>query len=258
MVIITTATSYLINKSRIFCFCIIALLTSSCIYQQKNSELHVLEKSIEAHGGLDAWRSIDSLNYDKKVILYYENGSVESQVIQHHEYILSPSFSASINWVVDTVEHRILHQGDSTIKLIDGNSVNDSLILQSAFNTVMSAKYVVSQPFKLLDDGVDLTYQGKEGLEDNRSVDVLLADYDTTNSNHTKNDRWWYYFDSNSSLCVANMVNHGETFSYIKNLSYDSTTGIVFNRHRKSYRVDKDKNIEFLRAEYFYENYRIK
>lgn len=218
---------------------------------------NIIQKSITAHGGLDSWTQAKTLSYRKKVTLFDKNGREESSIIQEHNYQLLPSFSASISWIQDNIEHNIVFANDSISKKVNNKYLTDQNELEKALNAVKAAQYVVSQPFKLMDEGIKLTYEGQQVLDNGMLVDAIKAEYDENNIQHTKSDRWWYYFDVNTARCVGNMVNHGDTYSYIKNLTYDSASAIIFNQHRKSYTVDKDRNIQFLRAEYFYSNYKL-
>ena len=115
----------------------------------------------------------------------------------------------------------------------------------------------MSQPFKLSDLGVILSFVGEDVLEEGQAVYVVQASYNTANENHTQSDEWWYFFDQSSYLCLATMVHHGSTYSYIKNLEFDRTTDIVFNAHRKGYAVDSARKILYHQSEYFYRNFEI-
>lgn len=230
---------------------------AGCSTPTNKTAKSIIEKSIETHGGLDTWTQAQSLSYSKTTTLFDKEGNQEYSITQQHDYQLLPSFSASISWMQDSIEHLILFANDSVSKKVNGEYLTDQNELEKALNAVKAAQYVVSQPFKLMDEDIKLTYEGQQVLDDGILVDAVRAEYDKNNVQHTKSDRWWYYFDVNTARCIGNMVNHGDTYSYIKNLSYDSTSAILFNQHRKSYTVDKDRNIQFLRAEYFYNNYRL-
>ena len=103
-----------------------------------------------------------------------------------------------------------------------------------------------------MDKGTNLEYIGEDILADSSQVHVIMPTYADS---EVGSDRWWYYFDKESNMLLANMVNHSPTYSYIINLSYDESTDIVFNAHRKSFFVDSLHNVRYLRAEYFYDNY---
>ena len=56
---------------------------------------------------------------------------------------------------------------------------------------------------------------------------------------------------------VANKVILSDHTSWIENLTYDTSTGLKFNEKRKSYRLNKQGEKTYLRAEYFYSNYSV-
>ena len=56
---------------------------------------------------------------------------------------------------------------------------------------------------------------------------------------------------------IANRVDHLGRLSFIENLSFDETSGLVLHKHRKSYFVNTDNSVKYLRAEYFYGDYKI-
>ena len=72
-----------------------------------------------------------------------------------------------------------------------------------------------------------------------------------------QNDTILYYFDTKTHKLVANKVKHNNNTSLIKNLTFNDTSGFVFNAHRKSYTLKENSEIDFLRAEYFYGNFRV-
>ncbi|MFT4575601.1 MAG: hypothetical protein ACI9SI_000511, partial [Polaribacter sp.] len=71
-------------------------------------------------------------------------------------------------------------------------------------------------------------------------------------------DKWFYYFETKTYQLVATKVVHGARISMIKNVSYDKSTGLLFNHHRKSFFIKPSGEMDYLRAEYFYTNFYIK
>ena len=114
-------------------------------------------------------------------------------------------------------------------------------------------------PFKLLDKGVVLSYEGIDTLRTGKTVHVVKAAYNpSTHDNHSKPDIWWHYFDENDYRQWGYMVQHADHFSYIENLSFISSNDFFLTETRKSYRVDSLRNILYLRAEYGYSDYVLK
>ncbi|NJN41126.1 MAG: hypothetical protein HC811_01645 [Flammeovirgaceae bacterium] len=208
----------------------------------------IVKKSIEAHGGMDKWLEARELSFIKSSELFDATGNTESKIIQRQQFNLQP-LSGTLSWSDSGNQFRIEYDGDNATKFINSEPSSDSLVNINAQNDFMSAHYVACQPFKLLDEGTTLIYQGRDTLNDNQIVDAVNVRYGGEDS-----DQWWYFFDAESSLLVANMVRHGSTYALIENLSYTESGGIKFNHHRKSWRVDSLRNKQFLRAEYFYDS----
>ncbi|GAB5523786.1 MAG: hypothetical protein Roseis2KO_16580 [Roseivirga sp.] len=217
----------------------------------------IVQRAYTAHGGKIVWDNISELSYEKESVVYNADGSVRIQSLQQHRYTMNPGFSAVIEWESNEEAHRIEYTDAGTRKWIDAVEVNDPAIQASSAESVNAARYTVSQPFKLTDPGVKLDYEGIDTLEAGEQVYVIKATYSTENENHTKNDEWWYYFDVETYLCLATMVHHGSSYSYIKNLEYDYTTDIVFNYHRKGYAVDSTRKVLYHQSEYFYRDYKL-
>lgn len=241
---------------RFFGLIIICACLLSCKYEPDLNE--ILENAYKVHGGKEAWDALESLSYEKESTVFDADSSVRFQSLQQHYYQLSPQFQANIQWTQNGHEHEIYYTDAAAEKRVGGIRVNDAAVEASAYESVNAARYTVSQPFKLSDPGVELTYEGKDTLEDGEPVFVVKATYSTENENHSVNDEWWYYFDVGTYRCLATMVHHGQTYSYIKNLSFDESTGFVLHHHRKGYAVDSLRNVLYYQSEYFYRGYHIR
>lgn len=214
----------------------------------------VLHRAFEKAGGWDKWETLSTISYKKRSVLYLENGDVESDVTQFHEYQVKPTISASIFWRKEGNRHSIIVQDGTANKYLNGELVaeNDPAVYKS----FLSAHYVLFMPFKLADAGVSLTYEGVESLEDNVEVDVIKASYaPATHENHSTSDLWYYYFDRSNGVFLGSMVYHAPTYAYIKNSEINDQLPITMNTYRESYRVDKNRNREYLRGEFFYADY---
>lgn len=242
---------------RLFYLLLICCLFASACKEAPLDAETIVQKAYEAHGGKQTWDNLPSLHYEKQSTVYNADGSTRIQTLQQHHYEMGAEFWAVIHWIANDQEHEIRYTDAGAQKWVDGERIEDEKVEASAYESVNAARYTVSQPFKLSDPGVVLTYEGEDTLEEGERVHVIKASYSTENENHTKNDEWWYYFDVNSFLCLATMVYHGETYSYIKNLEYDRSTDIVFNYHRKGYAVDSERNVLYHQSEYFYRNYNL-
>jgi len=212
----------------------------------------VVSLSIETHGGQRTWENLESISYNKSITLFDSLGVIESKATQHHYYQLKPELRGTISWLANGDSLKIEYADQNAIKYVNGIAETTPESLKSAKNSFLSSFYVLFQPFKLMDEGTHLEYMGEDILGDSSKVNVIQPTYARGAEG---SDRWWYYFDKNTNRLLANMVNHSPTYSYIVNLAYDETTGILFNAHRKSYFVDSLRTVRYLRAEYFYDDY---
>ena len=254
------------NKIQFMLFMFVLLSCLSC--QQNNSEQtpfqkikdqqarQILEKALTQSGGYDRWLGIDSMVYTKRSILYDEDGSIESAVLQRHYYRFHPHFEAEISWLEDSLDRQLIYRSES-VKMYQG----DSFIAEdrdSDRQAVMSALYVLAQPYKLLDDGATITYRGRSTLPNGKLADVIEASYDPiANENHSTQDLWWYHFDPETGDFLGSMVFHSPTYAWIENLSFVDDTPVRFHAARNSYRVDSLMNIQYLRASFEYSDYEV-
>ncbi len=217
----------------------------------------VLKKAMDRAGGLTKWNQIKTLQFKKDYALLFESGEIENAALQTHTYTFPPESKVSIEWEKEGKKHLISQDGAQPTKKVDG-VVDTTANQQSLTNTVLSATFVISVPFKLLDAGVVLSYDGLDTLADGRKVEVLKAVYNPAQTDtHSTPDTWWHYYDADDFTFVAYMVQHADHFSYVENLSFDEVDGFVFPRERKSYRVDEERNIQYLRATYEYMDYEV-
>ncbi|MEO0902749.1 MAG: DUF6503 family protein, partial [Bacteroidota bacterium] len=229
--------------------CICSGLFISCNFsQQKSNEealkqptaLEVVEKGIEMAGTMEKWKNITSLQYTKKSRLLLENGDVESDVTQRHHYVYRPNKSVRISWVVDKDSFLIVHTDSSSQKFKNDSLVDQGTGIKSAVN---SATYVLGMPFKLLDEGTILAYDGLKSFNKKDTIHAVNATYAPEgHKNHSTQDEWWYHFDKKTGGFVGSMVYHAPTYALIENLSMITEKGLTFPKHRKSYRCDADGN----------------
>jgi hypothetical protein len=220
---------------------------------QDTSVKKILLKAISRAGGLNKWKKLKKLTYQKHGTLFLPDGSVESANIQLHQYTFDPYFSAEITWRENNNDYRILYRSDSAQQFENG-ILSDKDPSQS----VMSALYVIGMPFKLLDEGVKLTFLGHDTLRNGQLVDVIKASYDPINNqNHSTQEDWYYYFNRKTGDFSGALVYHPPTYAYIENITFKDDLPIRFFDHRQSFRTDAHRNIEFLRAEFYYTDYEL-
>ena len=216
----------------------------------------IILNAIHKAGGWDAYKNIKTISYKKRSVLYHDDGSLESDRDQYHSYTLQPSVTGEITWSFGNDSYAIHYTDEEAYKLENGARVEGSE--ESARNTFLSAYYVLFMPFKLLDPGAVLTYEGTTTLETGDKVHIIKADYDPgKHDNHSTHDIWWYFFDSKTYEYLACQVYHEPTYAFIENNEITEEHLITFNTYRKSFRTDADRNKEFLRGEFWYSDFQI-
>lgn len=215
----------------------------------------IIRASIEQAGGLQRWNDLQRLRYTKDYQLLLESGEIEQSYAQTHDYQYAPRRIDIRSAEKGQEVHTLLEQGHYS-RTIDGTPVE--LPQEALARAVNTSTYVVGMPFKLLDPGAQISYEGETRMHDGRTVDVIRVDYDAeAHANHSSTDTWKYYFDQDDRKIVANWVKTSDHYSLVENLSFVRVEGILFNRERKSYRVDSLGNRLWLRATYLYDNYEV-
>jgi len=229
--------------------------TDPFVHIEEEQARSIIRAAIEHAGGLEHWQAVQWLRYTKDFQLFTASGEVEKTFEQVHNYRWQPLHIEIASTENDTLLQTVLQNGQYS-RTKDGQAVNATQeALAKAVNTSV---YVVSMPFKLLDPGAAISYQGEDTLADGRIVDVVQVAYNAEqHSNHSTSDVWTYFFDKDGPKIVANWVKTGDHFSLIENLSYERVDGILFNKARKSYRTDSLRNKLYLRADYLYDNYEV-
>ncbi|MDH7447406.1 DUF6503 family protein [Aquimarina sp. 2201CG14-23] len=221
---------------------------TSC--KRETTATTIISDALQAHGGIERWNNTEELSYLKTTILYDSLGNIETKIVQKHKNIFGSEFEAQIQWTEDTINKKVVLKNDKVSVYFNDVPQTDPKLQEKYYKAIIAANYVIWQPYKLLDKDVMLSYQGEDTIDD-KKVDVVKAEY--FNDDGSPANTWWYYFDQKTNRLVGNMVHHGTTYSYIKNLQYENQTGLFLNAERKSYMTDSLRNTKFLRAHYFYE-----
>jgi hypothetical protein len=217
----------------------------------------LLKKTFKKTGGLENWTNKKSIKFKKYFALFDSLGNTEMSVNQIHEYNSSPNKAINIRWTKENKNHFLQSKNGKITKTIN-DQPDPTPNPTSLKNTVLSSTFVVNIPFNLLDEGIVLEHQGIDTLNDGAVVEVLRADFNPeAHNNHSTKDTWWYYFDKKEHHLVGYLVKHADHISYVKNLSFTEVDGFTFPVKRKSWRVTKDREILYLRAEYEYSDYEI-
>jgi len=224
----------------IILFCFISFLLSC----QDNAVVSEAEKivnaSIEAHGGLNHWQSISQMEFRKKTWLYKADNSLEKYSDELHTLQTEDDLSGLIKPYDPTdLSYHIKYSNGKGFKNMVDTTVDGT-------NAFLSSHFVVNQPFKMLDAGVELSYLGKETLENEKIVDVVKAFYGD------KEDVWWFYFDAESHVLASTLIYHAPTYAYVVNEEIKEVDGLLWNTKRTTYRTDSLRNIEYVRAKFEY------
>lgn len=212
-----------------------------------------LAAACAASGGLDNYMAIDSITYDKRSVLYLADGSVESEVRQHHAYKVNPELSGIITWSDSIGDHSIVYNKTAPYKTLNGEKIANSS--KSARQSFMSSYYVLFLPFKLIDPGVALSIEGTVDI-DGVAADMLKASYaPSVHGNHSTDDEWTFFLNQKDGSVLSNLVYHPPTYAYIENTEYTDEYPLRMNTYRQTWRTDKNRNKEYLRGEFWYSNY---
>jgi len=223
----------------------------SHIADQKVKE--VLNRGFNSAGGLDTYMNLDEVTFTKKTILYLPDGGIESEVIQQHNYDLYPELRGDITWSDSLGDHGIHYSTADTYKSLNGERLAGSET--SARQGFYSNYYVLFLPYKLIDPGVTLSYDGVAEIGD-RSAEIIKATYSPEkHDNHSTSDEWYLYFDTTDGRVLANLVYHPPTYAFIENTSTTEEFPLRMNVYRQTWRTDKDRNKEYLRGEFWYSDY---
>lgn len=220
------------------------ILVSSCQLPVSDKATTIINQSIDAHGGMEKWQSLDKISYRKEITLYSKEKTIRKYIEQQHDYLISSHLEGSYSYY-DSLKHEVIFNGKTAYKKVGEiqNAPDDS-----AFNSFNSAYYVLNMPWKLLDKGAHSIYEGLDTLFSGQIVESIKVEY----TSGTSKDTWWYYFDPVTLRVVACLVHHPPTYNLITNDDYVSYQGLLWNHKRSSYRADENGEIIYLMGKYVY------
>ena len=236
-------------------FALVGLVSFGCKESMDNNAYDIVEKSVEAHGGLEAWRNIKTLSFDKTTMLFLEDGSIERRTDQRQTFHFKPTLKGTIENYKSPEKSGYTYDDGSYFKTENDSTwqVTSQKEIDALKYSFFAAHYVTCQPFELLSENAQLTYGGETTIND-RQCHIINVSYMGDNEDA---DKWSYIFDAQTYDLVANKVILSDHTSWIENLTYDTSTGLKFNEKRKSYRLNDKGEKTYLRAEYFYSNYSV-
>jgi len=227
---------------------IIALICFSC--EQPNSDL---SEFYDAAGGLEMWNNLEELSFTKKSRLFYPDSTIEQQSLQKQIFRNSPEFYAEIIYLQDSLQRRIIQNGEQVKLFEKGEEVTDQEKIDKARTNIRTAYYIIALPFKLQDEGVNVQSIKTDTMplfDESRVIHV------THDSNPDQN--WWLYFDLERSEMQGYLIEHDNRFSYIMNDITEKVDGLVLPIERRSVALDNNFQNAYLRADYIYSDYKVK
>jgi hypothetical protein len=240
---------YLRTMKNCFLFLLILLAFTACTPSPEEEAMDLLDKSIAAHGGKEGWENLKGIKFQKWTRMLDAEGNIESELDQRHEFRFSPRFEGKISWTKDSILHSMSWDGAIFRYQMGENEVLNADFLASKKKDFDAAFYTVAQPWKLLDKGGKLIYEGKKTLENGTEVESIRVDYGPDS------DLWWYYFDPTTYLMLGNEVKLKDHRSLVYDLSTEPADKLLFHGKRESWRVAESGKRLFLRAEYRYSNF---
>lgn len=217
------------------------MLFNYCKQPTAQNGLNIIERSIQAHGGWEAYEALDTLVIKKTIRLFDASEILESETLEQQIFIFKPHYQTVIVRTADSTSY----DGTFLEKHIGDSILFDEEKRKQDVKRIKAAEFVFFQPFKLRDSIAEIEFIDIQKWD---AMDV--SEVKVTYPNST--DIWWFYFDD-TYLCVANKVTHNDRISRIENLEFQEYKGLLLHKHRKSYFVDSLGTEKRLRAEYFYE-----
>lgn len=212
----------------------------------------LVNKAIEAAGGMENWTSKKTMSYIKTIESYDTDGSLIRKVAQTHKYQLRPSFKAYMTWEQDGSVHEIINTGKQAWKLVDGEIQQDEASVNSAWNSSFGSHYMVTMPFKLRDPGIILEDMGIDTLANKKVVHKLKVNYEKGVGSSGGLHTWFYFLNPENFRFEANFLDHGKGYSYTDYDTFSEVDGIEVTKERKSYA--SNEKLERLHLKTIYSN----
>ena len=235
-------------------FILLSVCVLNCKPKQPTAK-EIVERSVEAHGGLETWNAIQRLSFDKATTLFNADGTIEKETKQAQTFHFKPQLKGNVRDLTLPGIHSYSYDNDTFTRTANDSiwTVTDESEIAALRSSFFAAHYVICQPFELLSDQASLSYGGTMDFN-GRTCHIVEVTYkgDTDDA-----DKWSYIFDAETFELLANKVELTDHTSWVENLSFDNETGLKFNAHRKSYRLNEAGEKTYLRAEYFYENFKV-
>jgi len=206
----------------------------------------VMEKS----GGKETWGSLQKMSYKKSFQLFYEDGTIEKDLTEHHAYDFTAGVNREVTWSQNDTLYEI-HRSDSALYQIKNGKLDTLVTPKQLQSKLDAATFVVGLPFTLDTSMASLTYEGKTAIQ-NTSCHALKVTFQGSE------DVWRLYYEEKTLAWKGYWVQTSGHYSLVINEEMTDVNGFMLSRKRKSYRTDAHQNPSYLRAAYTYENYDLK
>lgn len=204
----------------------------------------VVRRAIEQAGGWAAWQNMRSLDYQKTITSFDEQGNERRRLVQHHQYQMHPQMKMRIAYEDDEGRDLLLNNdGNIARKWIDGVPATTESDQNHAWNSTFGSHYVMGMPFKLTDPGVILTYAGQDTLG-GIVVDAVQVDYEEGAGSAGGMHTWTYFFDASDGRLVANHLRFGpepDDHDFTEYTEIREIDGVHLSIRRDSYHSNADK-----------------
>jgi hypothetical protein len=227
------------------------LLLLSCGKSTERQARALIARSVEAHGGAENWKRISSLKLRQSTRMIAEDGSVENETTQLLEFRLKPYFEGKMSWSKDSMNHVATWDGAQMRYFMGENEVKNPGFLAAKKKDLEAVFSAVALPWRLLEEGSRLSYEGKKTLENGIAVETVKADYGPGA------EVWYYYFDPESAMMAATEVLKNEQRNLIYHLGLTEIEGLKLQDRRETWSVDEKGKRLLLEAEYSFSDYQI-
>lgn len=209
-----------------------------------------LEKVMNASGGKVRYNNIESIKFKKAFHLYHEDGTVEIDRVELHQYDFSDATQRNVSWSSDTTNYELI-QKDSDIYQTINHIRNTTTTKVSLQNKLNAATFVLGLPYTLDSDSSTKAYNGLQEFDGAKAHELVV----TFTGSH---DVWSLYYEPITFAWLGYWVQTSDHYSLVINDEMTEVDGFQFSRKRTSYRTDSLKVRQYLRADYDYSNYEIK
>ena len=222
---------------------------------------NIVERSIEAHGGIESWRALQDVHYREKRVRFRnrpqavaqdpnsghsistrdiylkrdEDGDlmVRIEVTDGHLGQLGPDGFPGGQRFEGTVV--MGYDGQQVWEIREGQRVTDPEILKSTRFTTMAWRYWFCIPFVLKDSGVRLQYEGESSIDD-KPVYLIEVTFDPGTGDNPE-DRYLYSINRETYL-VENLrywLKNRERYREFRMRNYIPVAGFLHDTLRLYY-----------------------